>query len=90
MPAFVVLDASAVSDTLYRFGTAETPNVARVVRPDPAFWTRHRSRVEVRTIHLAFRAACPKEPPPPEVHQALWKLRQTIDWAALKRMVNEP
>jgi len=31
-----------------------------------------------------------KEPPPPEVHAALWKLRQTIDWGAIKRMVNQP
>ena len=90
LPAFVLAGGSPVSDTLYAFGTAESPNVARVMRPNAAFWTMHRSRVEVRSIDLAFRAACPKEPPPPEVHAALWKLRQTIDWAALKRMVNEP
>jgi hypothetical protein len=90
LPAFVVLGAGVVSDTLYTFGTAESPDVARVMRGNPAFWTMHRSRVEVRSLDLAFRAACPKEPPPPDVHAALWKLRQTIDWGALKRMVNEP
>jgi hypothetical protein len=90
LPAFVVVGTSVVSDTLYTFGTAESPDVARVMRGNPAFWTMHRSRVEVRSLDLAFRAACPKEPPPPDVHAALWKLRQTIDWGALKRMVNEP
>jgi hypothetical protein len=39
---------------------------------------------------LDFSAACPKEPPPPEVHAALWKLYRNIDWAALKRMMNQP
>jgi hypothetical protein len=78
------------SDTLYNFGTADTPYVGRVIRPNLDFWTMHRSRVEVRSIDLDFSARCPKSPPPPEVHQALWKLRQTIDWGALKKMVNEP
>ena len=87
MPAFVTTGAS---DTLWNLGTAESPFTSRVVRLNPGFWTMHRSRVEVRSIKLDFEAACPKEPPPPEVHAALWKLRQNIDWAALKRMVNEP
>jgi len=86
MPAWVT---SGASDTLYIFGSADTPYASRVIRYNPAFWTMHRSRVEVRTIDLDFSARCPKEPPPPEVHQALWKLRQNIDWAALKRLVNE-
>ena len=86
LPAWVMPGAS---DTLYNFGSAETPYGSRMVRFNPAFWTMHRSRVEVRSIDLDFSARCPKEPPPPEVHRALWKLRQTIDWAALKRMVNE-
>ena len=50
----------------------------------------HRSRVEVRSILVDFEAVCPKEPAPPEVHAALWKLRQNIDWTALNRMVNQP
>ena len=87
MPAWVKSEAS---DTLYNFGTPESPYVSRMIRFNPAFWTMHRSRVEVRSIDLDFSARCPKEPPPPEVHQALWKLRQNIDWAALKRIVNEP
>ena len=87
MPAWVNSEAS---DTLYNFGTPESPYVSRMIRFNPAFWTMHRSRVEVRSIDLDFSARCPKEPPPPEVHQALWKLRQNIDWAALKRIVNEP
>jgi hypothetical protein len=87
LPAWVKPEGS---DTLYSFGTTDTPNVARLVRPNPEFWTMHRSRVEVRSIDLDFSARCPKQPPPPEVHRALWKLHQTIDWAALKRMVNEP
>ena len=86
MPAWV---KSEGSDTLYNFGTPESPYVSRMIRYNPAFWTMHRSRVEVRSIDLDFSARCPKEPPPPEVHRALWKLRQNIDWAALKRMVNE-
>lgn len=87
LPAFVMPGAS---DTLFNLGTADSAHVSRVVRPNASFWTMQRSRVEVRSINVGFSAACPKEPPPPEVHQALWKLRQTIDWAALKRMVNEP
>lgn len=87
LPAFVTTGAS---DTLWIFGTAESPFTSRVVRPNAAFWTVHRSRVEVRTIMVDFEAVCPKEPPPPEVHAALWKLRQNIDWAALNRMVNTP
>lgn len=86
LPAFV----SGVGDTLWNFGTAESPFTSRVVRPNPGFWTMHRSRVEVRSIMVDFEAVCPKEPPPPEVHAALWKLRQNIDWAALNRMVNQP
>ena len=87
LPAFVLPGAS---DTLYRLGTADSTHVSRVVRPNLGFWNMHRSRVEVRSMNVGFAAACPKEPPPPEVHAALWKLRQNIDWAALKRMVNEP
>ncbi len=86
LPAWV---KSEGGDTLYNFGTPESPYVSRMIRYNPAFWTMHRSRVEVRSIDLDFSARCPKEPPPPEVHRALWKLRQNIEWAALKRMVNE-
>jgi len=86
LPAFVMPGAN---DTLYRLGTADSAHVSRVVRPNLGFWNMHRSRVEVRSMNVGFAAACPKEPPPPEVHQALWKLRQNIDWAALKRLVNE-
>jgi hypothetical protein len=87
LPAWITPGAS---DTLFIFGTTETPYVSRMIRPNLAFWSMHRSRVEVRTIDLDFSARCPKEPPPPEVHKALWKLRQNIDWAALKRMVDMP
>jgi hypothetical protein len=87
LPAWITPEAS---DTLYNFGTAETPYGSRMIRVNPEFWTMHRSRVEVRSIDLDFSARCPKEPPPPEVHRALWKLRQNIDWAALRKMVNEP
>jgi hypothetical protein len=86
LPAWVKPEGS---DTLYNFGTPDFPYVSRVIRANPAFWTMHRSRVEVRSIDLDFSARCPGEPPPPEVHQALWKLRQKIDWAALTKMVNE-
>ena len=89
LPAYVKHQGGG-ADTLFDFGTATTPMVGRVVRPNLAFWEMHRSRVEVRSMHVAFTAGCPKEPPPPDVHAALWKLRQNIDWAALKKMVNEP
>ena len=89
LPAYVRHQGGNV-DTLFDFATADMPMVGRVVRPNLAFWDMHRSRTEVRSMHVSFTAACPKEPPPPEVHAALWKLRQNIDWAALKRMVNEP
>jgi hypothetical protein len=87
LPAYVKGEGS---DTLYNFGAADASHVARMVRANRGFWSMHKSRVEARSINVGFAAACPKEPPPPEVHQALWKLRQNIDWAALKRMVNEP
>jgi hypothetical protein len=87
LPAYVKGEGS---DTLYNFGTADASNVARMVRPNLGFWSMHKSRVEVRSINVGFNAACPTQPPPPDVHQAVWKLRQMIDWAALKRMVNEP
>ena len=89
LPAYVKAQG-ANADTLFDFGTADTPMVGRVVRPNLAFWTMHRSRVEVRSMHVSFTAGCPKEPPPPDVHAALWKLRQNIDWTALKKMVNAP
>lgn len=87
LPAFVIPGGS---DTLFNFGTADSTYASRAVRVNIGFWDMHRSRVEVRSINMGFFAACPKSPPPPEVHEALWKIRQTIDWAALKRMVNEP
>jgi hypothetical protein len=86
LPAWILPEPT---DTFFKFGTPDSTNVSRFIRYNPAFWTMHRSRVEVRSIDLDFSARCPKEPPPPEVHAALWKLRQTIDWAALKRLVNE-
>lgn len=89
LPAYVKHQAANV-DTLFDFGTADTPMVGRVVRPNLAFWNMHRSPVEVRSIHVSFTAGCPKEPPPPDVHAALWKLRQNMDWSALTKMVNEP
>jgi hypothetical protein len=66
----------------------DSQQINRVSRTNPDFWRAHKSRVEVRSILLDFSAACPKEPPPPAQHRALWALHEKLDWGALKAMVN--
>jgi hypothetical protein len=60
----------------------------RVMTQDPDFWRVRRSRVEVHSLTVEFHAhlTCGA----PAVRDALWKAYQTLDWAALKRIVDRP
>jgi hypothetical protein len=70
------------------FAAPDNPEGHRVLTPDPEFWRVRRSRVEVHTITVAFHAhlTCGV----PAVRDALWKAYQTLDWAAIKRIVDRP
>jgi hypothetical protein len=60
----------------------------RVLTQDPAFWRVRRSRVEVHSMTVEFHASMTCGAP--AVREALWKAYQTLDWAALKRIVDRP
>jgi hypothetical protein len=60
----------------------------RVLTPDPEFWRMRRSRVEVHSLTVAFHAHLTCHAP--VVQDALWKAYQTLDWAAIKRIVDRP
>jgi hypothetical protein len=59
----------------------------RVLTPDPEFWRSRRSRAEVHSITIAFHPALTCAHPP--IRAALEKAYQTLNWAALKRIVDE-
>jgi hypothetical protein len=63
----------------------DDPEAHRVLTPDPEFWRSRRSRAEVHSITIAFH---PCGYPP--IRAALEKAYQTLDWAALKRIVDRP
>ena len=68
---------------------APTDELARrVLMPDPEFWRVRRSRVEVHSITVAFHAhlTCGA----PAVQEALSKAYQSLDWTAIKRIVDRP
>ena len=64
------------------------PGAHRVLTPDLAFWRTRRSRAEVHSITIAFHPGGTCSHPP--VRAALEKAYQTLDWAALKRIVDRP
>jgi hypothetical protein len=68
--------------------TADEPTGHRVLTPDPAFWRVRRSRAETRAITVRFNlyANCQTDPE----RAALERTWQTLDWAALKRLVDSP
>jgi hypothetical protein len=67
---------------------SDDPWARRVLTPDPEFWRVRRSRVEVKSITVAFHPhlTCGA----PAVRDAVWKAYQTLDWAAIKRIVDRP
>ncbi len=66
----------------------DDPEGHRVLTPDPEFWRVRRSRVEVHSITVVFHASLTCGVP--AVRDALWKAYQTLDWAAIKRIVDRP
>jgi hypothetical protein len=70
------------------FAAPDDPDGRRVLTPDPEFWRVRRSRVEVKSITVAFHAhlTCGA----PAVQAALEKAYQSLDWAAIKRIVDRP
>ena len=67
---------------------ADAPGANRFLKPDPEFWRMRRSRTEVHTITVSFYPyqTCAE----PAVREALWKAYTTLDWMALKRIVDRP
>ena len=65
---------------------ADDPLGHRVLTPDPEFFRVRRSRAEAHSITLGFSPtlACAD----PAVRAALWEAYQTIDWAALRAIVD--
>ena len=68
--------------------TPDDPEGHRVLTPDPEFWRVRRSRVEVHSITVIFHAhlTCHH----PTVRAALEKAYQTLNWAAIKGIVDRP
>ena len=65
---------------------ADDPLGHRVLTPDPEFFRVRRSRAEAHSITLGFSPtlACAD----PAVRAALWEAYQTIDWSALRAIVD--
>jgi hypothetical protein len=63
----------------------DDPEAHRVLTPDPEFWRSRRSRAEVHSITISFHPCAY-----PPIRAALEKAYQTLDWAALKRIVDRP
>lgn len=66
----------------------DDPEAHRVLTPDPEFWRSRRSRAEVHSITISFHPGGTCAFPP--IRAALEKAYQTLDWAALKRIVDRP
>jgi hypothetical protein len=67
---------------------AGAPQSHRLLTPDPEFWRVRRSRVEVHGIQVVMTPTffCAN----PAVRAALERVYETLDWAALKRIVDRP
>jgi hypothetical protein len=79
-PAAVGMDGKIV--------TSGVPGSHRVLTPDPGFWRMRRSRVEVHSIQVLMGPTemCMN----PAVHAAVARAWETLDWMALKRIVDRP
>jgi hypothetical protein len=66
----------------------DDPEAHRVLTPDPEFWRSRRSRAEVHSITVSFHPGDGCAYPP--VRAALEKAYRTLDWTALKRIVDRP
>lgn len=86
LPAFV----APGGEVGYDFVLPDAPFAQRVLTPDPGFWRARRSPVEVHSISVLFQASCGSAPPPPQVHRALWRMHEKMDWAALRRILERP
>lgn len=64
------------------------PEGHRVLTPDLEFWRSRRSRAEVHSITIAFHPGGTCTNPP--VRVALEKVYQSLNWAALKQIVDRP
>jgi len=64
------------------FQKAGTPNASAVVRANPAFYRARRSPVEPRAVLVHFGGTY--DPIKPQARQ----MYETLDWAAIKRLVN--
>jgi hypothetical protein len=79
-PAAVGMDGKIV--------TSGVPGSHRVLTPDREFWRVRRSRVEVHSIQVTMGPTqmCENQ----AVHAAVAKAWETLDWMALKRIVDRP
>lgn len=66
----------------------DDPTGHRVLTPEPEFWRVRRAPAEVHAINVGFHPSMTCGAP--AVREALWKVYQTLDWAAFKRMVDRP
>ena len=67
---------------------AGAPQSHRLLTPDPEFWRVRKSRVEAHGIQVVMTPTffCAN----PAVQAALERVWETLDWAALKRIVDRP
>jgi len=79
-PAFAYADGSTAA--------AGDPQSHRLLTPDPEFWRARKSRVEVHGIQVVMGPTffCAN----PAIRAALERTYETLDWLALKRIVDRP
>jgi hypothetical protein len=89
MPAYInnALDQGPVA-TGSRLTTNESPPAWRVLTPNFEFWRTRRSPVEVHSLNvqISISGTCLT----PNIQQALWRTYHSLDWAALKALVEQP
>jgi hypothetical protein len=66
------------------------PNTARILTPILDFWRVRSSPVEIHSILVTIGGGTGDEKAYPETKNAVYQVLQKLDWAALKRMVEEP
>ena len=73
--------------TGWAFTDRDSPTAVRVLTPNLDFWRARKSPVEIRSITINIVASSGGGPPPPVVHAALWTTYETLDWAAIAKIV---